>query len=273
MTLLFGRTDVPKPICPFSFLVVGGIKVRALLQENQPLGICDQYTSSSACAYAQSDMDMLWLCDGHRNLWCTVDIGIMQHVWPNKLLSTHVTNTQKVENCTAALIYTLLRNKISSITISKTVVFTLLLVFTEFAILVLTKCIGLCMIRGECWPLNYTLLNIICFLVISVCQATTTQTVQEDDIKKFECRYCAKLFNCQSYLDRHILQHTGEKPYRCKHCLRRFTRQTTVDKHVVLIHGLMNFQCEKCAEQFASRKEFTLHVEHCLGIRKTRIWL
>lgn len=111
------------------------------------------------------------------------------------------------------------------------------------------------------------------FICISVYEATKIQVqMPQADDTVLKCRFCAKLFVCQSYLERHLLQHTGEKPFRCKYCARRFTRQTTADKHVITMHGFMNFQCDKCGEYFASRREYNIHVELCHGIRKDGNW-
>ena len=92
-------------------------------------------------------------------------------------------------------------------------------------------------------------------------------TADENIFKKVNCKYCGRIFACQSYLERHLLQHTGEKPYKCDYCEKRFTRQTTVDKHVIREHGLMNWKCDKCGENFASRRAHLVHVELCYGIR------
>ena len=36
--------------------------------------------------------------------------------------------------------------------------------------------------------------------------------------RQFKCTVCAKAFDRQSDLRRHLLKHTGEKPYKCDMC-------------------------------------------------------
>ena len=52
--------------------------------------------------------------------------------------------------------------------------------------------------------------------------------------KKKMCAVCARWFNCDSELRRHLTTHTGEKLYSCGICGQKFTRRDSLRRHILI---------------------------------------
>ncbi|KAH3709805.1 hypothetical protein DPMN_069270 [Dreissena polymorpha] len=93
------------------------------------------------------------------------------------------------------------------------------------------------------------------------------------------CLICNKMFQSQTFLDRHIRSHTGEKPYACPCCQRPFSTTSGVNsvdgsllnaaphetKDMLMKYlnkiGPMLFQCVYCGKQFSHSNNGRRHVK------------
>ncbi|PRD32252.1 UNVERIFIED_CONTAM: zinc finger and BTB domain-containing protein 10 [Trichonephila clavipes] len=61
-------------------------------------------------------------------------------------------------------------------------------------------------------------------------------------LKKLNCPFCVKNFNCKQNLKRHMLMHTGIRPFICPSCNKSFTQRSILKTHM-LVHqrALLSF--------------------------------
>lgn len=53
-----------------------------------------------------------------------------------------------------------------------------------------------------------------------------------DELKKHQCKFCAKKFLSFENLVKHHRVHTGERPYICEICARTFTQESSLQSHL-----------------------------------------
>ncbi|CAG7834414.1 unnamed protein product [Allacma fusca] len=64
-------------------------------------------------------------------------------------------------------------------------------------------------------------------------------TVKRENLKKYECRDCGKIFSRSSHLKTHLVVHTKEKTFECRVCNKLFRYTCTLKKHKKMFHGAL----------------------------------
>ncbi|OWF43274.1 Zinc finger protein 426 [Mizuhopecten yessoensis] len=75
-------------------------------------------------------------------------------------------------------------------------------------------------------------------LVCTKCKSTLSQPnvaiprPTKPHNKHFECRFCGKVFQFGSYLQRHMKTHSSVKQFVCRGCDRRYKHQAHLNAHM-----------------------------------------
>ncbi|OQR70337.1 gastrula zinc finger protein-like [Tropilaelaps mercedesae] len=74
------------------------------------------------------------------------------------------------------------------------------------------------------------------------------------------CPICGKTFSQMSYLNSHLLLHSGHKPFVCGLCGKGFTQKTNLRTHELKHSGAKRFRCEYCLKEFSSKYSQQVHI-------------
>ncbi|KFD48971.1 hypothetical protein M513_10123 [Trichuris suis] len=72
----------------------------------------------------------------------------------------------------------------------------------------------------------------------------------DDRGKRWECRFCGKVFAFKYPMIAHERVHTGERPFICKYCTKSFSQQTSLIMHERSHTGERRYKCDICDKRF-----------------------
>ncbi|XP_042343949.1 zinc finger protein 836-like [Plectropomus leopardus] len=88
---------------------------------------------------------------------------------------------------------------------------------------------------------------------------TTTDCISEVKTS-FKCDVCEKAFKYKSFLQRHMIIHTGEKPHSCNTCGKRFSRTSILNAHMRTHTGQKPYSCDTCGKTFSQTSTLSAHI-------------
>lgn len=92
--------------------------------------------------------------------------------------------------------------------------------------------------------------------------STHSHRQQQQQLNRYGCRYCGKMFPRSANLTRHLRTHTGEQPYRCCYCERSFSISSNLQRHVRNIHNRERpFSCPLCERCFGQQTNLDRHLK------------
>ena len=91
--------------------------------------------------------------------------------------------------------------------------------------------------------------------------------VHNDQSKKFECKFCQKVFSQKWILNSHSSFKHQKEDHKCDFCDEIFSFSNSFDLHVQKKHkGLQIFYCDICNKNFQYQKNFVKHLKTCKPI-------
>ena len=97
----------------------------------------------------------------------------------------------------------------------------------------------------------------------SKCKNTSGEVCQDfleqKNLELCHCELCGRAFRRMSYLQKHMLTHSGPSPYECLECHKSFTQKSRLNTHLLGSCGKKRFQCEKCDESFYQKNNLMMH--------------
>lgn len=65
---------------------------------------------------------------------------------------------------------------------------------------------------------------------------TTRSFFASKTYAKYTCDYCTYCTYNKTFLQRHMLKHTGERPFVCESCGKGFSRKYNLQLHILKFH-------------------------------------
>ena len=83
--------------------------------------------------------------------------------------------------------------------------------------------------------------------------------LEKKNLEFCHCSLCGRAFRRTSYLQRHILTHSGPNPYKCLECKKSFKEKSRLNTHLLGSCGKKRYQCEKCRKCFYQKHSLMMH--------------
>ncbi|XP_037933936.1 zinc finger protein 540-like [Teleopsis dalmanni] len=82
-----------------------------------------------------------------------------------------------------------------------------------------------------------------------------------NEIKKYPCSECEKVFKCPMAHKKHMFKHDGkELPFPCNICGKRFVTNTALKDHLMRHAGIKNYMCPYCGVGKTTKQEWNNHI-------------
>lgn len=78
--------------------------------------------------------------------------------------------------------------------------------------------------------------------------------------KRFQCKYCDKVFNQNQQLTKHMNVHRRSKPFMCKYCRREILHYKDFVNHIKIHTGPRPLQCPICKKTFLHSSRLSAHL-------------
>ncbi|XP_064096702.1 zinc finger protein 607-like [Macrobrachium nipponense] len=84
--------------------------------------------------------------------------------------------------------------------------------------------------------------------------------------QKFTCDKCGQSFSTESYMQKHILSHSGIRPYTCVDCGKTFLSASHRNQHRRICHSPVKmYQCSFCGKRFKTKDLMNYHESNHRG--------
>lgn len=83
----------------------------------------------------------------------------------------------------------------------------------------------------------------------------------QDEIDKFLCEICDKIFSSKWLAERHLMTHTGRKNFECDYCGKKYAKKYTLDIHVRTHLDERQYICPLCKRAFVQKISLIKHVK------------
>uniref|UniRef100_A0A8C4PX32 C2H2-type domain-containing protein n=1 Tax=Eptatretus burgeri TaxID=7764 RepID=A0A8C4PX32_EPTBU len=83
-----------------------------------------------------------------------------------------------------------------------------------------------------------------------------------------KCTSCGKIFSAKSYLQRHMLVHSGARPHNCTACGKSFHRLDDLKQHKIIHSRESTHRCTVCRKPFCTLCNLHIHIRSHTGERK-----
>ena len=90
--------------------------------------------------------------------------------------------------------------------------------------------------------------------------------IYDEDVKRFRCAHCPRLFRVAYLLKEHMNIHLGIRPYKCQYCSKAFFDKDTKRNHEKT-HEERKFTCDVCHMKFVRKANLRVHYRVHTGER------
>ena len=88
-----------------------------------------------------------------------------------------------------------------------------------------------------------------------------------DQIRKYTCQICGKVYKTRTDLETHSTKHTGSKLYTCPVCGKSYRFWGGIDNCLRRHSGDMRYSCQHCGKKFNDKFRLRLHTRIHEGVR------
>eukprot|EP00057_Strongylocentrotus_purpuratus_P034453 XP_795283.1 PREDICTED: zinc finger protein OZF [Strongylocentrotus purpuratus] len=89
---------------------------------------------------------------------------------------------------------------------------------------------------------------------------------EEEGVGLFRCVHCRKVFESETHLEDHAVEHQIQELHTCEECGRCYQQKHLLDNHIKM-HHVELWTCEECGKSFENKKRLMVHYEMHSGIQ------